>query len=208
MNRRTIAAILFSIVLVGFTVLFFLPETSVKNVPLRATGPILFFGDSLVEGVGATAGHDLSTLLTQSLGEPVLNYGVAGDTTRQGLARLPSARSEKPKLVLVLLGGNDFLQKTPRAEIFTNLEKIITGFQSDGAAVVLIGVRSGLIGGGADDEYEALAEKAGAFYIEDALKGVFGDAILMSDAIHPNDRGYEKIAKRITEDILPILKSR
>lgn len=208
MNRRTIAAILFSIVLVGLTALFFLPETSVKNVPLRTTGPILFFGDSLVEGVGATAGHDLSTLLTQSLGEPVLNYGVAGDTTQQGLARLPSARSEKPKLVLVLLGGNDFLQKTPRAETFTNLEKIITGFQSDGAAVVLIGVRSGLIGGGADDEYEALAEKAGAFYIEDALKGVFGDATLMSDAIHPNDRGYEKIAKRITEDILPILKSR
>lgn len=173
----------------------------VKNVPLRSSGPILFFGDSLVEGVGATVGHDLPTLLTQELGEPVLNYGVAGDTTRLGLARVKGAVAEHPRLVLILLGGNDFLQKVPRDETFANLKSIITTFQSDGAAVVMIGVRSGIVGGGADDRYETLAEETESAYVEDALKGVFGNPGLMSDAIHPNDRGYEKIAERIVSEI-------
>lgn len=197
-----IAAVL--IALVGWY--FWRGEGSVKNVPLRSTGPILFFGDSLVSGVGATAGHDLPALLTRSLGEPVLNYGVAGDTTRQGLVRAHEAVDEHPRLVLVLLGGNDFLQKVPREETFANLEKIIDRFQADGAAVVLIGVRSGIIGGGADDAYEALAAKTASLYIEDALKGVFGDVSLMSDTIHPNDKGYEKIAERLLAEILPLLK--
>ncbi len=193
---------------VGIAVAYLLlSKETIKNVPLASSGPILFFGDSLVEGVGATAGHNLPSILSRLVGEPVLNYGVSGDTTKLALARLSAARSEKPKLVLVLLGGNDFLQKVPREEIFDRLEKIILGFQGDGAAVVLIGVRSGLIGGGADKEYETLAEKTKSLYIEDALKGVFGNVSLMSDAIHPNDRGYEKIAERIVEEIRPILTS-
>lgn len=177
----------------------------IKNVPLRSVGPILFFGDSLVEGVGATVGHDLPALLAKNLSEPVLNYGVAGDTTRQGLARTPAAMEEHPRLVLVLLGGNDFLQKIPRDETFANLKSIVTAFQSDGAAVVLIGVRSGIIGGGADDRYEMLAEGTGSAYVEDALKGVFGDPAFMSDAIHPNDRGYEKIAERLIPVVREII---
>lgn len=188
--------------LVGLAWYFFSSDGPVKNVPLRATGPILFFGDSLVEGVGATPGHDLPALLAKDLGEPVLNYGVAGDTTRQGLARVKGAVAEHPRLVLVLLGGNDFLQKVPRDETFANLKSIISAFQSDRAAVVMIGVRSGIVGGGADDRYEALAEETESAYVEDALKGVFGDPAFMSDAIHPNDRGYEKIAARLT----PVLR--
>lgn len=176
---------------------FWSGDTAIKNVPLQGAGPIIFFGDSLVEGVGATAGHNLSALLGQSLGEPVLNYGVAGDTTRLALRRIDEAVAEHPRLVLILLGGNDFLQKVPRDETFSNLEKIITSFQTDGAAVVLIGVRSGLIGGGADDRYQALAEATGSVYVEDVLKGVFGNSNLMSDTIHPNDRGYAKIAERL-----------
>lgn len=188
--------------LAGFLWYFLLGDSSVKNVPLRSTGPILFFGDSLVEGVGASAGHDLPALLSKDLGEPVLNYGVAGDTTRQGLTRVRVAVAEHPRLALILLGGNDFLQKVPRDETFANLKSIIASFQSDGAAVILIGVRSGIVGGGADDRYESLAEETESAYVEDVLRGVFGDPALMSDAIHPNDRGYEIIAERL----VPVLR--
>ncbi|MFZ1654836.1 MAG: GDSL-type esterase/lipase family protein [Candidatus Moraniibacteriota bacterium] len=187
---------------------YFWHTAPVKNVPLRSTGPILFFGDSLVQGVGATVGHDLPALLSHHLGEPVLNYGVAGDTTRQALVRVDTAQAAHPRLVLILLGGNDFLQKVPRDEIFENLRSLITTFQSDGAATVLIGVRSGIIGGGADDRYESLATETDSFYIEDVLQGVFGDPALMSDAIHPNDAGYRKIADRITPDIQSLIHAR
>lgn len=201
MPKKVIFSIISLALVAGITWYFWSGNTAIKNVPLRTMGPILFFGDSLVEGVGATAGHDLPALLAKDLGEPVLNYGVAGDTTRQGLARVGEAVNEHPRLVLILLGGNDFLQKVPRDETFANLKKIIMAFQSDGAAVVIIGVRSGIVGGGADDRYEALAEETESIYVEDALKGVFGNPTLMSDAIHPNDRGYEKIAERIGLEI-------
>ncbi len=197
--------ILFSIVgALGIALVyyFFSSDGSIENVPLQSDGSIVFFGDSLVEGVGATAGHDLPALLSRGLNMPVLNYGVAGNTTRQGLARVNEVLEEHPRLVLILLGGNDFIQKVPRDETFANLEQIITRFQSAGAAVVLIGVRSGIIGGGVDDRYETLAEKTRSRYVEDALQGVFGDSLLMSDAIHPNNRGYEKIALRL----LPIVR--
>jgi lysophospholipase L1-like esterase len=187
---------------------YFWSSAPVKNVPLRSTGPILFFGDSLVEGVGATRGHDLPALLSNTLGEPVLNFGVAGDTTRQALARVRSVQAEHPRLVLILLGGNDFLQKVPRDETFANLRSIITIFQSDGAATMLVGVRSGIIGGGADDRYAALAEETESLYIEDVLQGVFGDPTLMSDAIHPNDAGYRKIADRIAPIIQSLIDTR
>ncbi len=205
MQQKVIIGV-FGILLVGLGWYFWSGDIAVKNVPVQGTGSILFFGDSLVEGVGATAGHDLPSLLSKALGEPVLNYGVSGDTTRQGLDRISQARSENPRLVLILLGGNDFLQKVPREETFANLKQIIEQFQSDGAAVVLIGVRSGIISGGADEQYAALAEETEALYIEDIFQGVFGDPALMSDTLHPNDRGYEKMAHRILSAVTPLLK--
>ena len=76
------------------------------------------FGDSLVEGVGATAGNTLPDQLGKSIGISILNYGVSGDTTRDGLARLSPALKENPKVAIILLGGNDFLKKIPREETF------------------------------------------------------------------------------------------
>lgn len=195
--------IILCVVIIWF---FFVHSQPIKNTPITKFGPILVFGDSLVEGVGSTKGHDFPRLLAAGLGEPVLNFGVAGDTTQDGLDRLSEARKENPKLVILVLGGNDFLQKVPREQTFANLEKIIISFQSDGAAVMIVSVRSGIIGGGADSEYEAVAKKTGAAYEEDILKGVFGNVSLMSDAVHPNDAGYAKITERLLPEIRELLK--
>ena len=89
------------------------------------------------------------------------------------------------------------MKKIPREKTFQNLEKIVTAFQARGSMVMVLGVRSGIIGGGADEEFETLAKRTGAAYVEDVLSGVFAHADLMSDTIHPNDRGYGKIAERI-----------
>ncbi|OGI19166.1 MAG: hypothetical protein A3J06_02855 [Candidatus Moranbacteria bacterium RIFCSPLOWO2_02_FULL_48_19] len=172
-------------------------DQPIKNYPSTKSGPVLLFGDSLAAGEGATAGNTLGKQLGRLVGTDILNYGVPGDTTEDGLARLPRALAENPKVALVLLGGNDFLKKIPREEVFQNLEKIVTVFQARGSIVMVLGVRSGIIGGGADEEYESLAKRTGAVYVEDVLSGVFAHADLMSDAIHPNDLGYSKIAERI-----------
>lgn len=176
---------------------FFFRDWPIKNYPSTKNGPIVLFGDSLAAGEGATAGNTLADQLGKLEGRTVLNYGVSGDTTRSGLARLPVALAENPKVTLILLGGNDFLQKVPRKETFQNLEKIVTAFQKEGSIVVVLGVRSGIVGGGADEEFESLAKRTGAVYVSDVLSGVFAHADLMSDTIHPNNLGYAKIAKRI-----------
>ncbi len=199
-----------SYVLIGACVLlisgvifwYFSRDEEIKNYPSDMSGPVIMFGDSLVEGVGATVGNALPEQLGKKLGVNIVNYGVSGDTTRDGLARLDEALLAKPKVAIVLLGGNDFLKKIPRNETFQNLEKIVTAFQAQGAVTVVVGVRSGIVGGGADEAYEDVAERTGSVYISDVLSGVFAHSDLMSDAIHPNDRGYEKIAERLA----PILE--
>lgn len=208
MEGRTVQKLLFAaIFLIAIGVVLFWslrPEVTIKNAELQkvSTGPILFFGDSLVEGVGASRGRDMPSQLSLALKEPVLNYGVAGDTTEGALLRIDEATAQKPRLAIILLGGNDFLRKIPREETAAHLEEIIVKFQAEGAVVLLLGVRSGLIGGGSDDFYETIAMKMGAAYEDDVLKGVFGNQSLMSDTIHPNDAGYTKIVERL----LPVIE--
>ncbi len=197
MKISTIGIIIGVSVLVLGGMWYFFSGPTVKNYPSTSTGPVLMFGDSLVEGVGASAGQTLPDQLGRLLKVPVLNYGVSGDTTRDALLRLNQAVAEKPRLAIILLGGNDFLKKIPREETFANLEKIVTTFQTEGAVTVVLGVRSGIVGGGADAEYEALAEETGSLYMSDVLAGLFGRSELMSDALHPNDRGYAQIAERL-----------
>lgn len=71
---------------------------------------------------------------------------------------------------------------------------------------MVLGVRSGIIGGGADEEFEALAERTGSVYMSDVLSGVFAQSDLMSDAIHPNDTGYAKIAERLAPELVKLLR--
>ena len=193
--------VIVSLVVVGVGIWYFWPEALVKNYPSTVTGPVLMFGDSLVVGVGSE-GNTLPQQLGRLVGTDILNFGVSGDTTRDGLARLDEAVAERPKVAIILLGGNDFLKKIPREETFANLEKIVTAFQAQGAIVMVLGVRSGLIGGGADQEYEDLAKDTGAAYVSDVLSGIFAHPDLMSDALHLNALGYGKIAERLA----PLLK--
>ncbi|MHB1316791.1 MAG: GDSL-type esterase/lipase family protein [Minisyncoccota bacterium] len=164
------------------------------------------FGDSLIEGVGATSGNDFVSQLSRKIGEPIINLGISGNTTEQGLARVNDIQKYKPKIVLVLLGGNDYLRKVNKAETFKNLEDIITKIQSTGAVAVLLGIQGGILGDPYEKEFEILAKRKGAVYVPNVLEGLFGNSKYMSDAIHPNDIGYEKISEKIYPYLKKVLK--
>lgn len=164
------------------------------------------FGDSLIEGVGATKGNDLVSQLSRKIGEPIINLGISGNTTAQGLARVDRIAEYKPKVVLVLLGGNDYLQKVSKAETFQNLDAVITKIQSMGAVVVLLGIQGGVFGDPYEAEFEKLARAKGTVYVPNVLDGLVGDSRYMSDAIHPNDAGYAKITDRIYPELKKVLK--
>lgn len=192
--------------LLGAVVYFFLlPQQKVTNYP-PGDGPILAFGDSLVAGTGSTAESDFVSLLSGRIGEPIINLGVPGDTTADGLERLDEALAHEPRIVLLLLGGNDYLRRVPPEETFQNLSTIIDRLHEERVLVVLLGVRGGVLRDNFGDSFKKLAQEKRTAYVPDVLEGLLGDTMLMADQVHPNDAGYARIADKVYEALAPLLR--
>lgn len=170
--------------------------TALVNMPPR-NGMVACFGDSLVAGVGASS-PDASypSLLSHYLGQPVANLGRSGDTTGAGVARLAEFADSEFGVVIVTLGGNDILRRVHWDETVANLEHIFSFWQQNGAVVVFTGV-IGPLNPTRDKHYAKLCEAAGVLYIADILDDILGNPPLMADEIHPNDKGYDLVAKRV-----------
>lgn len=196
-------SILLSVVLVGYGLFF--RGNEIVNYPPKE-GSIVAFGDSLVEGVGSPQTEGFVLPLSQLIHEPIINLGVAGNTTEDALARVELVTEQNPRLVLVLLGGNDYLRRMPAEETFANLHTIITTLQNEGALVVLLGVRGGVLKDNYESEYQKLAKATGAVYVPNVLDDIFGDTALMSDSVHPNKDDYKLIAEKIYQEIKPVLR--
>jgi acyl-CoA thioesterase-1 len=179
---------------------------SIRNV--RSAGDtIICFGDSLTEGVGAELGEEYPTVLSRELGTRIVNAGQRGDTSARALERISDLIVNKnPRLVIVLLGGNDFLRQVPTEETRKNLKEIVRRIQEHGAMVAIAGMKLGFF----TDEYgpifQETAQEFGALYIPQVLKGILNDSKFKSDQIHPNGAGYRLIAERIAEKIKPLLQ--
>jgi acyl-CoA thioesterase-1 len=168
---------------------------------------VIAFGDSLVSGHGASPGRDLVSQLSDLVGVTIINAGRSGDTTESALKRLDrDVLSRDPRVVIVLLGGNDFLRKVPRARTFANLGTIVDRIRAKGAGVVLVGINPGLVADPFADGFEELAQRTESAYVPDILEGIFGNKGLMSDAIHPNDRGYAMMAERIQDAVTGLIR--
>jgi acyl-CoA thioesterase I len=169
---------------------------------------IVAFGDSLVAGRGASAGHDFVSLLSERLGVRIVNAGVSGDTTASALARVDrDVLSRNPRIVIVLLGGNDLLRQVPLDQTFTNLGSIVDRVRQRGSAVVLVAVGTGLWVDPYSARYEALAKRTSAVLVPDILDDIIGHGDLMSDSIHPNDGGYAIIARRLEPMLRDLMRT-
>ncbi|MEY3783950.1 MAG: hypothetical protein RLZZ230_272 [Candidatus Parcubacteria bacterium] len=187
-------------------VIFFWPQAN-PVYPTAGTTVVLF-GDSLAAGVGSTAGNSIAQRLEKDLGQPVINLGVSGDTTSDGLARIDLILKADPKVVIILLGGNDAIQQVPVTETFINLSEIIQQIMKSGAAVVLVAEPGGLFGSQYEKEYERLASEHRTFFVTNILSGLLAHPQYMSDYIHPNDAGYEIAASRILPVVVEALSGK
>ncbi|MES2436882.1 MAG: GDSL-type esterase/lipase family protein [Patescibacteria group bacterium] len=205
MKKVITVILIIAVLLVGGWFVFFRTETqlaaSIRNYPSSGEN-IIAFGDSLVFGVGSENGGFVQKLSDQ-IGQPIINEGVPGNTTEQALKRINSVLEQDPKIVIVLLGGNDALQKVPVSETFKKLDEIITKIEERGAIVVLLGVQGGILSDPYSDQFKELAKKHDSAFIPHILAGVFGNKEFMYDTVHPNDAGYQKIADKIK----PLLQS-
>jgi acyl-CoA thioesterase I len=186
-------------------VFYFLRAPAITNYPSSGTD-IIAFGDSLIAGSGASEGNDLVSILSKQIGQPIINLGVRGDTTADGLKRISDIDSYNPKVVILLLGGNDYLRRIPQEETFENLGKIIEHIHAEGAVVLLLGVRGGVLRDNFASQYKELSKTYGTAYVSDVLDGLLGHSEYMSDRVHPNDEGYQRIADRVAPFLKKLLR--
>ena len=181
------------------------PGYKIRNIPLSVTR-IVCFGDSLTSGVGSSEGMDYPSRLAEMTGVEVINSGVPGNTTADGLARLnEDVLAYEPEVVLITLGGNDLKNRLGENVVRANLVKIIKSIHSSGAMVVLGGIDIPIYGGGFAEMYESVARETGVLLVPNIFKGMFGKSHLMSDPIHPNNDGYEIMAGYFFKALLPYL---
>lgn len=169
--------------------------------PLPAGTPVLAFGDSVTHGTGARRGEDYPTQLAERSGWRITNAGIPGDTADAARSRIVhTLGNAAPALVIVELGGNDFLRRTPAAKVKEYLREIIRAVRDYGAEPVLVAVPelalfSAAVGRLSDSPiYEELADEEGVLLISDVLSDILTDESLRADRIHPNAAGYRRLA--------------
>jgi len=179
-----------------------------KASPLPAGSAVLAFGDSVTFGTGAAPGEDYPTQLAAISGWNITNAGIPGDTAEAARGRIRAAIEQaQPALVIVELGGNDFLRRRPEGRISEDLRAILNEVRRTNVPVVLVAVpRFSLIGavvGALPDAelYEALADEEKVPLVPGVFGRILADPGLKADQIHPNAAGYRRLAEGIAESL-------
>ena len=187
---------------------------------VNAEAPVVvFLGDSLTAGFNLSSEEALPEQVSRRLNAVgqavnVINAGVSGDTSANGLARYDwSVKSVNPTFLIVALGANDYLQNLPPETARANLSEILTKAKADNISVILIGLktRSNAEAGTRDADYGAIyPELASQFDIPlypALLEGVRNNPnLLQGDGLHPTAQGVEVMADRLSDFLIPLIK--
>jgi len=170
----------------------------VKLPRLANNAVILAFGDSLTYGTGAEQTESYPAVLEQLIGRRVVNAGIPGEETGEGLSRLPQVlQKEKPALMIICHGGNDLLRLLNQQQAANNLRDMIRLAQKQGVAVVLITVPTPDMFLSPTHMYREIAKDLAVPLEDEIIFAVLADGSLRSDYIHPNAAGYRRIAEAL-----------
>lgn len=173
-------------------------EKTPQISPLAQDAVILAFGDSLTFGTGASREASYPAVLSKSIGRKVVNAGIPGETSEEGLRRLPSLIAEhSPDLVILCHGGNDFLRHLDPGAMRANVAAMVRLCREGGADVILLGVPELSLFLDPSREYDVIAKEMLLPYDRETIAGILGKRKLKSDRIHPNGKGYEKLAEAV-----------
>jgi acyl-CoA thioesterase-1 len=177
---------------------------------------IVAFGDSLTAGYGTDAGNSYPDFLERDLNAKGLHYrvvnaGISGNTTKDGVERLDEVLALKPAVVIVAFGGNDGLRGLPIDSTRKNLDHIISTLERAGTKVVLGGITLPP-NYGADyirqfnETYALLATQYHVPLLPFLLQGVYGTAgSMQADGLHATAQGNQQVARNLLPLITPLL---
>lgn len=188
------------VLFIGFVlVLVFILRPGTSNLQreqLKQDAVVLAFGDSLTYGYGSVA-QAYPTQLETLIGRRVVNAGISGEVSSNGLRRLPKLlEMYEPSLVILCHGGNDILRRSSKERLKANLISMIQLVRESGATVLLVGVPGfGMLGLSTVPLYEEVAVEQDVLYEGAVLEKIENEASLKSDRIHPNALGYGLMAE-------------
>jgi lysophospholipase L1-like esterase len=169
---------------------------------LSSEAVVLAFGDSLTFGTGASEEESYPAQLEKLIGRRVVRAGVPGEVTGQALERLLAALDEHaPRLLLLCIGGNDFLRRLGDEHADRNVRALVKLARSRGVGVLFIGPPEPGFTVSPPAFYAGIAKEFGLPYEGGIIGQVLKDSSLKADPIHPNARGYRVIAERIAETL-------
>lgn len=179
---------------------------------------IVAFGDSLSAGYMLPESEAFPTVLQNKLraagyNVTVVNGGVSGDTSTDGLARVDWTVSDGTDAVILELGANDMLRGIDPAITRKNLADILERLKARHIKVLLAGMLATPslgqdYGRQFDAIYPDLAKQFGVPLYPFFLDGMIQDASQhLSDGMHPNKRGVETIVAHILPDAEALVKS-
>jgi acyl-CoA thioesterase I len=194
------------------------PQPQPQPAPVSDHRPVIVcFGNSLTEGHGAEFGKSYPDFLQSDLDARgyhyrVVNLGVSGNTTKDGVERLSEVLAFKPAIVIVEFGGNDGLRGLRIEDTRANLDKIVAALKASGTKVVLAGITLPPDYGPDyiqqfNQTYTLLAKKYNIPLLPFLLKGVFGvDGMMQRDNTHATAEGNKTVANNVLPLIIPLLK--
>jgi acyl-CoA thioesterase-1 len=196
-------------------------SAQVNPASAKANRPVIVaFGDSLTAGYGAEPGNSYPDFLQKDLdraGLPwrVVNAGVSGDTTTDGLNRLNEVLGAKPRIAIVEFGGNDGLRGLPIETTRANLEQIVVALQNARIRVLLAGMTLPPNYGRAyissfEQIYIDLASQYKLTRIPFLLQDIVADrnfrTLIQRDGIHPTGPGNAIVAETVMKYLKALLR--
>ncbi len=178
---------------------------------------LVCFGDSLTAGFGTDPGESYPDVLGRDLERAgyhyhVVNEGISGNTTKDGVDRLDRVVALHPAIVVIEFGGNDGLRGLRLEDTQANLDRIVAAFKAGGSKVAIAGItlppdygpdyihRFNAI-------YPALAAKYHTPLLPFLLQGVFGvDGMMQADRTHATAKGNVVVAENVLHLVEPLLK--
>lgn len=194
------------------------------SAPTRATAhandgrPVLVcFGDSLTAGLGTEPGQSYPEYLQADLDRlhyhyRVDNQGVSGNTTKDGVERLPEVLALHPAVVVVEFGGNDGLRGLRIEDSRANLDKIVGTLKGAGIKVALAGITLPPDYGEDyvrqfNETYSVIAKKYRVPMLPFLLKDAYGvPGMMQRDNTHATAKGNEIVARNVIPLVVPLLK--
>lgn len=190
--------------------------------PPRAGVPrVLVLGDSVAAGFGLQPGEEpFPTLLARRLAREdglaveMLNGGVFGFSTAGGLV-LADLGSLRPDVVVIELGGNDWLIGMPVERTRENLRAMVAAARGMGAEVLLVGVRlppfllDSPRGRAFDALWPGLAAELDVPLVPDMFEDMLGlPRFMQPDLIHPTAEGQMVVADHVLPALRELLRAR